>query len=86
MSWKSIQTELGSSGFIDKLVMFSREQKDKIPASRMKKLSLITGKAEFTPEQISTVSSLCSVLAEWVLSVERYYLVQESCKVKTSEL
>ena len=85
-SWNAIQTELGSTGFIDKLVLFSREQKDKLPVARMKKLSLITAKPEFKTEQMQSVSSLCSVLTEWVLSIERYYMVQESCKIKMSEL
>ena len=86
ITWKSIQTELGTAGFTDKLVVFSKEWKDKLPASRMKKVALLTAKPEFTTENMAKASSVAAVLTDWVLSVERYHKTKESCKIKMSEL
>ena len=86
ITWKSIQTELAAAGWTDKLVVFSKEQKDKLPASRMKKLAVLTAKPEFTSEIMAKASSVAAVLTEWVLSMERYHKTKESCKIKMSEL
>ena len=76
--WAAVKKEFGSANFIDKLVNLVKNEKDRLPASRMKKLAEYTKKKPtFTPDFMAKKSAACKLLCEWVICSENYHRVAE---------
>ena len=79
--WATVKKEFGSPNFLEKLVNLTKNEKDKLPAARMKKIFEYTKKKPtFTPEHMSKKSNACKLLCEWVLCIENYHRICELVK------
>lgn len=85
--WTTVKKEFGSANFLEKCVNISKNEKDKLPNSRMKKVSEYTKKKPtFTPEHMAKKSNACKSLCDWVLCLENYHRVFEQVKPKLAKV
>ena len=65
----------------------SKNERDQIPAVRMKKVAEFTKKKPtFTPDNMAKKCHACKVLCEWVISVENYHKAYELVKDKLDKI
>merc|ERR1740139_1600223 len=85
--WTTVKKEFGSANFLEKCVNISKNEKNKLPNSRMKKVSEYTKKKPtFTPEHMAKKSNACKSLCDWVLCLENYHRVFEQVKPKLAKV
>lgn len=85
--WATVKKDFGNANFVEKLISVSRNDKDKLPVSRMKKLAEYTKKKPtFTPDYMVKKSIACKLLCEWVLCIENYHRVAEQVKPRLTRM
>ena len=87
MDWAGIAREISKPNFVEKCITMSKNERDKIPATRMKKVAEFTKKKPtFTPDNMAKKCHACKVLCEWVISVENYHKAYELVKDKLDKI
>ena len=85
--WSTVKKEFGNPNFIDRLINIAKNEKDRLPISRMKKLMEYTKKKPtFTPDYMAKKSTACKLLCEWVNCIENYHRVAESIKPRLTKM